>query len=269
MKTALKDALAYLWDGWGAAVGLLMLIALWELGHTVYGSFVLPAPIETVESLASLQEAGKLGPAAWTTALRAIGGFLAAGLVGSLFGIVAGLSMTSARAVRPIVTVLLGVPPIAWIVLALLWFGPGGMTPVFTVVVTALPITFAAAVEGSRTLDQGLEDMARVFNAPFLMVLWEVHLPHILSYLFPAWITALGMAWKVAVMAELMASDSGIGAEMALARVNLETGEAMAWVIAVVGLLLAAEYLVLEPIKRKIEPWRRTGQGRMRKMGGF
>lgn len=246
----------YLWEGWGAATGLLLLVAAWQLGHDTYGSFILPSPAESVAALLRMVEDGRAVPAAAATATRALAGFLLAGLVGSVLGVAAGLSMAAARAVRPVVTVLLGIPPIAWIVLALLWFGTGGMTPVFTVVVTTFPIAFAGAVEGTRTIDRGLEDMARAFGASGWLMLWDVHVPHILSYLFPAWVTALGTAWKVAVMAELLGSASGIGAEMAVSRVNLDTAEAMGWVVAVVVLLLAVEYLLLHPIKRRVERWR-------------
>ncbi|WP_245587876.1 ABC transporter permease [Desulfovibrio inopinatus] len=199
---------------------------------------------------------GVVLPAAARTAGRALGGFLIAGVVGSGLGVLAGLCPWLARALGPVVTMLLGVPPIAWIVLALLWFGTGALTPVFTVVVTTLPITFAVAVEGARTRDTGLEAMARSFNTPSTMLLWDVHLPHILSYLFPGWVTALGLAWKVAVMAELLASTDGIGANMAMARVNLDTADAMAWIVVVVGMLLFVEYGMLEPLQRRMEPWR-------------
>ena len=187
-----------------------------------------------------------------------LGGFAIAGLLGSGIGILAGLHPGLARTLKPVATLLLGVPPIAWIVLALLWFGTTGLTPVFTVVVTTLPITFAVAVEGARTRDKNLEDMARSFGTPRTMLLWDVQLPHILSYLFPGWVTALGLAWKVTVMAELLASTTGIGANLALARVNLDTAEALAWIIALVVMLLAVELLLLEPLQRRMEPWRKT-----------
>ncbi len=262
----MKDALAYLWGVWAAAAGLLLLIALWQAGHESYGSFILPSPSETFAALGRLAEDGRGLPAAATTGGRALAGFLLSAAFGTAIGIAVGRSPAALRAVRPVVTVLLGVPPIAWIVLALLWFGSGGKAPVFTVVVTSFPIAFAGAVEGARTLDRGLEDMARSFGTPLVMRLWDIHLPHVLSYLFPAWVTALGTAWKVTVMAELLGASDGIGAGLAKSRVNLDTAEAMAWTLAVVGTLLAVEYLVLHPLQRRMEPWRMAsvpqGQGR-------
>lgn len=254
--TFIKDTLAYVWSGWGPAASLLLFAALWEMGHQVYGSFILPSPIEAGQALLAMFEDGSGQDAAVLTAQRAIGSFLAAGFLGSILGISAGLSRTAARAMRPVVTVLLGVPPISWIVLALLWFGLGGASAMFTVLVTVLPITFAGAMQGTLTIDQGLEDMARTYRTPFWMMLADVHLPHVLSYLFPAWITALGMAWKITVMAELLSTDDGIGGAMALTRTNLDMAGTLGLILLLLAMLLFVEYAVLEPVKRWMEPWR-------------
>ncbi len=245
-------------DFWHPVLGIALFLGLWWVGSAYYGSFILPSPLEACTALWRLILEGDAITAALITAGRALGGFAIAGLIGSGVGILAGLRPGLAQTLKPVATMLLGIPPIAWIVLALLWFGTTGLTPLFTVVVTTLPITFAVAVEGARTRDNGLEDMARSFNTPRLMLLWDVHLPHILSYLFPGWVSALGLAWKVTVMAELLGSSDGIGANMALARVNLDTADALAWIIAVVIMLLAVELLLLEPLQRRMESWRKS-----------
>ncbi len=177
-------------------------------------------------------------------------------IVGSLIGTIAGLSTTLSMMVRPLVTILIGIPPIAWIVLALLWFGSADSTPIFTIIVTALPITFVAGVQGARTLDIRLNEMAKSFGASRWIIFYDVQLPHILSYLFPSWITALGTSWKVVVMAELLASNTGVGSGLASARVNIDTAATMAWIMAIVAVLLITEYGIFEPIKRRVEKWR-------------
>ncbi len=83
-----------------------------------------------------------------------------------------------------------------------------------------------------------------------------MHLPHVVSYLLPAWITALGISWKVVVMAELLAASDGAGAALAVSRAQLDMAGSMGWIVAVLGLLLGIEYLLLEPLKRTIERWR-------------
>ena len=253
---ALGAALTYLWSGWGAIASLLLFAALWEAAAQQYGSLILPGPRETLATLAHLWRQGVAQPELWITARRALAGLALAIAIGSLAGLAAGLSMTTAMVARPLVTLLIGTPPIAWLVLAMLWFGMGDATAVFTVFIACLPLVFAAGLQGGRTLDGQLRELARAYRLPPRMALTDVVLPHVLSYLLPAWITALGSAWKVVVMAELLSTRDGVGAALAVSRAQLDTATSMAWIVAVIALLLALEYLLLEPIKRQLERWR-------------
>lgn len=247
---------AYLWSGWGAIASLFLLLAAWEGVSLAYGSLILPDPAATFAKLRDLFASGAAWPELVTTARRAMAGLALAILAGSLLGLAAGVSMTASMMARPLVTVLLGMPPIAWLVLAMLWFGVGDGTPVFTVFVACFPVIFIGALQGTRTLDHHLKDMATVFRLPLRMKLFDLYLPHVVSYLFPAWITALGTSWKVVVMAELLSSSDGIGAALAVSRSHLDMEATLAWIAAVVLALLAVEYLLLEPVKREVERWR-------------
>ncbi|CAA7616220.1 ABC transporter permease [Magnetospirillum sp. SS-4] len=263
-------ALDYMWGGWGAASSLLLLTALWEAGHAAYGTLVLPSPRDTVASLWDMSAAGKVLPAILETSRNALGGFLSATVAGGILGGMAGASDMMRRLLQPIATLLLGIPAIAWVVLALLWFGGTGAAVSFTVLITTAPIVFAGAAQGARTLDGSLRRMARSFRVPATTLIRDVYLPHMLSYLFPALATGLALSWKVTVMAELLSGAGGIGDGLAVARVQVDTVKAMAWVLAVVGLLLAVEYLMLEPIRRHLQVWRREmpGSGDIQ-AGGF
>ncbi len=250
--------LTYLWSGWGALAVLLAAVALWEFAAAQVGPLALPPPMEAARALVRLAETGPLWDELAVTARRALLGLALSVGAGTLLGGVAGLSMTASMASRPLVTVLLGTPPIAWLVLALLWFGAGDGTPVFTVFIACLPVVFGAALQGTRTLDAQLRDMARAYALPWGMTLREVYLPHVLSYVLPAWITALGSAWKVVIMAELLSTPDGVGAALAVARSQLDTATVMGWIGAVVLSLLLLEYGLLEPIKRELERWRHS-----------
>lgn len=256
LRDALASTLAYLWSGWGAVTSLLLFCALWEFGGRVYGDLVLPGPIATFGRLADMFDSGMALPELTISARRTVYGLGLALLAGTGLGVLAGRSLTASMVSRPLVTLLLGMPPIAWLVLAMLWFGMGDATPVFTVFVACFPIVFAGAMQGARTVDNKLKDVARAYRLPWHMMVTDVYLPHVTSYLFPAWITALGTSWKVVVMAELLTTVDGVGAALAVSRAQLDTATSLGWIVAVLGLLLALEYLFLEPIKRRVERWR-------------
>ncbi|PLY11820.1 ABC transporter permease subunit [Sulfurimonas sp. CVO] len=259
MKFALKiikDFPAYLWSGWGAIASILLFIALWDVGNQMYGNLVLPSPLETFKTLNAMLHDESVINEINTTLYRASIGFGISLIFGTALGLLAGFFATASMMSRPIVTIFVGMPPIAWIVLAMIWFGMGDETVIFTVIVASFPIVFVGALQGTRTLDGDLKEMAESFHFPWHMRFFDVYFPHIFSYVFPAWVSGLGMAWKIVVMAELLATSNGIGASLAVARSQLDTPTALSIVVIMIGSLMFIEYIVLEPIKREVELWR-------------
>ncbi|MDP2894790.1 MAG: ABC transporter permease [Sulfurimonas sp.] len=252
----LKDFPAYLWSGWGAVASILLFIALWDMGNQIYGDLVLPSPLETFKTLNTMLHDENIINEIKTTLYRSSVGFGISLLFGTALGLLAGFFATASMMSRPIVTIFVGMPPIAWIVLAMIWFGMGDETVIFTVIVASFPIIFVGALQGTRTLDGDLKEMARSFNFPWHMKFLDVYFPHIFSYVFPAWVSALGMAWKIVIMAELLATSDGIGATLATARSQLDTPTALSIVVIMIGSLMFIEYIILEPIKREVELWR-------------
>jgi len=252
----IKNFPRYLWSGWGAIASIFLFIALWEVGHQIYGDLILPSPKETFLRMIQMLTEEDIWQEMQITLRRAIYGFLISIVLGSVLGLLSGLFVTASIMSRPIITILMGMPPIAWIVLAMIWFGMSDKAVVFTVVVASFPIVFAGALQGTRTLENHLNEMADSFNTPLLMKFTDIYFPHIFSYIFPTWIAALGMSWKIVVMAELLSTSDGIGAALAVTRSQLDTAGALALVFMMVGSLLFIEYLLMEPIKREVEQWR-------------
>ena len=252
----LKDFPAYLWSGWGAIASIFLFIATWDMGNQIYGDLVLPSPLETFQTLYLMLNDPNVITEINTTLYRASIGFGISLVIGSALGLLAGFFVTASMMSRPIVTILVGMPPIAWIVLAMIWFGMGDETVIFTVIVASFPIIFVGALQGTRTLDGDLKEMAESFKLPLHMKFFDVYFPHIFSYVFPAWVSGLGMAWKIVIMAELLATSDGIGASLAVARSQLDTPTALAIVVIMIASLMFIEYIILEPIKREVELWR-------------
>jgi NitT/TauT family transport system permease protein len=256
LKKIIRDFPAFLWDGWGAIAAIFLFIALWDLGSQLYGDMILPAPLRTFQTAITLFHDKEFLANLSLTIERVAVGFAVSLTVGTFLGLLAGFFITASITSRPIITILMGMPPIAWIILAMIWFGMGNMTVEFTVIVASLPIVFIGALQGTRTLEDKFDEMADTFKVPRMMKFTDIYLPHIFSYIFPAWVSALGMAWKIVVMAELLAASDGIGAALAMARSQLDTDTAMALVVIMIGSLMIVEYIFLEPIKREVEKWR-------------
>ncbi|MDV7143185.1 ABC transporter permease subunit [Tropicimonas sp. TH_r6] len=237
------------------ALGIGALLLLWELGHRRYGSLVLPGLDDTFAALLRLTRQGLVGPALSTTTFHASLGWGIGAIIGGGLGVLAGLRTPVRQALQPVSVILLGIPAIAWIVLALLWFG-GGWAVIFTVAVATGPVVFAAATQGARSLDGDLAQMARAYRTPPGAMFRDVHGPHMVGYLFPALATALGLSWKIAVMAELLSGSGGIGDGLAAARARVDTAETMAWIVVVVTVLVVVDQALLRRLQRRAELWR-------------
>ncbi|PVB62356.1 ABC transporter permease subunit [Labrenzia sp. 011] len=252
--------LEFLWSGWAGLAAMCLLAAVWQAGHEAYGPFILTSPVETLQAAAALASDPRAWALALTTLQRAVTGFALAALLGGGLGIVAGYSPATMRLASPLVTVILGVPPIAWIVLAMIWFGGSDATVRTVILIAALPVVFLGAARGILTRDRGLDRMAQAFGAGPLRRFLSVGLRQTTTTLFPGLALALGTSFKVAVMAELLANAGGIGGALADARTNLDIANALAWVIVSVGLLIAVEYTLIYPVKGELDRWRRAAQ---------
>ena len=259
MKTILKiirDFPWFLWSGWGSIASIFLFLDLWDFGNQIYGDLVLPSPKDVFIAMQVLFEDEDFLSDLYLTIQRGLFGFGISLSIGTILGLIAGYFITASVMSRPIVTILVGVPPIAWIVLAMIWFGFGDKTVIFTVVVASFPIVFVGALQGSRTLEGDLKEMMDSFGLSFWQKTKDLYFPHLFSYLFPSWISALGMSWKIVIMAELLSANDGIGAALAVSRSHLDTPTALALVCIMIGVLLFIEYVILEPIKKEVESWR-------------
>lgn len=213
-----------------------------------------------------MQAVGALAadPEAWAigglTLQRAITGFALVAAAGTALGVAAGYSPATLRLAGPLITVLMGVPPIAWIVLAMIWFGGSDATVRAVILISALSVVFLGAARGITTRDRTLDRMAEAFGAGPVRRFLTVGIRQTTTTLFPALALALGTAFKVAVMAELLANAGGIGGALADARINLDIAQALAWVTVAVALLIAVEYTLVHPAKAEIDRWRRAAQ---------
>ncbi len=252
----LKNYPAYLWSGWSSIACIFLFFALWDVGHQIYGSFILPSPSEVLVELWKMLHDKEVLANLWITTKRVFWGFGFSFVIGSSLGLLAGFFVTASLMSRPYATIFMGTPPIAWIVLAMIWFGLGDNTAIFTIIVASFPIIFIGALQGTRTLEGDLKEVCDSFKLPILMKFRELYIPHIFSYIFPAWISALGMSWKIVVMAELLSTNDGLGAALGVARAQLDTPVALALVLLLILALMFVEYAILEPIKREVEAWR-------------
>lgn len=234
----------------------MLFFALWFWAAYSYGSLILPSPLQTLERLIELLHTQNIRGALLDSGRRAFSGFALSLFAGTALGILAGLSHAMRSALKPLVIICMGIPPIAWIVLALIWFGLGDGTPIFTVFISTFPLLFTNSLAGMSTQDPHLKEMCRVFGLNRWQTMCDVVLPHLAAYIFPGAMIALASAWKVTIMAELFSASGGLGDQLAASRNTLDTSGTLALISIMTGILLIFQFCILEPVRRRIERWR-------------
>ncbi|MBV7377594.1 ABC transporter permease [Maritimibacter dapengensis] len=252
--------LDFLWSGWAGLAALSLLAAAWQAGHEAWGDFILPAPLETVGAAVGLLGDPDSLSLLLITAQRSLTGFAMAAGAGVALGLTAGYAPAVMRLARPLLTVVLGVPPIAWIVLTMMWFGTTGTTVAVAILIAATPVVFVAAAEGIATRDRELGHMAEAFGYGLLGRFLFIDLRQASRPIFPALALALGTSFKVAIMAEMLANAGGVGGALARARALLDVPQALAWVVLSVIALIVVEYGLVRPMEGELERWRRAAQ---------
>ncbi len=238
-------------------LGLGCVVALWHWLSSLYPSIIIPSIAETLDRLYLILFEENGGQHIWMTVQRAVVGFLASVSFGIGIGLIAGLNKQVRYFMTPLEQLMLSIPPIAWIVLALIWFGGEGITsPALTIFVSQFPVVYLSATQAVRTIDAQLLEMGRSFNLSPIEALIQIGGGHILSYTYPAITLTFGTSWKVGVMAEVLGANNGIGAQIANARVNLETADVFGWIIIAVGLYMICDKILIRPINTYNMKWR-------------
>ncbi len=247
------------------AVGILVLLALWHLTSRAYHlELLLPSPLAVfgnlVETLLLRQQRWLYGANIYAhlqaSLVRASAGFALAALWAIPIGLLLGRNTTLREFVGPVVKALYPIPGIAWIPLALLWFGLTDKAIVFVVFMSAAFPLYFNTESGARAINPVLVDAARCFGARGLTLFVRVIVPATLPSIITGLRVALGNAWRMIVAAEILAAQVGVGFILTEARFLFRAVDLMTVMILVSIIGYATEQLIVGTIERRtIEKW--------------
>ncbi|KQV12251.1 hypothetical protein ASC97_13925 [Rhizobium sp. Root1203] len=199
-----------------AALGLAgtcAALAIWELSARsgVIDPRVFPSPsIAIRETAERLDAATVLEHVGWSL-LRVLSGFLLGAAAGAFVGIAAGWYRLFGLVARPLIELLRPIPPLAWIPLAIIWFGLGEPSKFFIIFLAAFFPVVTAAYHGISNIDPILLRAARTFGLTGMPLLLRVAVPAASPDLATGVRIGWGLSFGVLVAAELIAADRGLG----------------------------------------------------------
>ena len=143
--------------------------------------------------------------------VRHTAGLVIALVLGSLIGLLMGRSRRATAFLGDFVIADLNMPYLLWALLWSLWLGFSFWTPVFTIVLAAVPFVITNVAEGVRNVPRDLLDMATSYGVDRRRVIRHLVVPSLMPFLFAGFRYALSLGWKAVVIAELFGSDRGVG----------------------------------------------------------
>jgi NitT/TauT family transport system permease protein len=183
----------------------------WHLAVVASGSDIFPTPGQVVAGAVELARKGVLLKYVVASLFRVATGYMLAVLVGIPVGLLLGWFGRARTAFNPAIQVLRPISPIAWIPVAILWFGVSDLAPIFLIFLASLfPVT-TAAMAAVQNIQLVYIRAARNFGIRGLALFKKVVFPAALPQILTGLRLALGVAWLVVVAAEMIAVNSGLG----------------------------------------------------------
>lgn len=219
-------------------------------------SVLLPSPLEVLRTFGEMLSQGQLWDHTATSLRRVAVGFSLALLVGVPTGLLMAFSSVAEGLARPLIRLVQPIPGVAWVPLAIIWFGLGDRAAYFIIAVGALFPLLLATFQGAREVDPVLVESTMTLGAQWHQVFLKVTLPSMVPHLVTGSQLAMGFAWRVVLAAEMVGVTSGLGYMLTLGR-GVGRTDITLLTMAVIGLLMTAmDSLVFTPLSARTSKWR-------------
>jgi len=196
---------------WPPLAVLLAVVAIWWYAVIATESLIFPTPAQVVTGTMELVEDGSLWEHIGASLMRVGVGFSLAILVAVPMGLWMGRVEGAFRTLNPVFQILRPISPIAWIPVAILWFGVGNASPVFLIFIAAVFPMIVQTAAGVHTIEKRYLRAAENFGVSRAKLFRQVIVPAVLPEIIVGMRISLGVAWLVVVAAEMIALRSGLG----------------------------------------------------------
>lgn len=243
-------------------LGLILpgaVLVLWQIfGQLGYISDLLfPTPLVILKAFVGLAQSGDLWDHFRISAVRALAGFALGGSLGLLFGMLVGLFAKVEKMLDPTLQMIRMIPSLAVVPLFILWFGIGEESKILLIAKGAFFPLYINTYLGIRNVDNKWFEVTRVLGYSRIQQIRRLVIPAALPNILLGIRLSIGLSWLGLVVAELIASTSGVGYMMSDARQFADTPVVFVGIIvfAVAGLI--TDYIV-RLAERRLLRWKES-----------
>lgn len=217
-------------------------LAVWWLLALIVGKeLLIPSPPLVVRTLLELVVTGAFWRYTALTLLRITLGLLLGIVLGILTALLTNRLSLLHALLAPAVRVVRATPVASFIILVLLWVA-NGRVPVVISALVVLPVIWESTAAGLRSVDRDLLEFARAYRLTRWDTWRRIVIPSMLPQLAAAVCTAIGLAWKSGVAAEVLClPKAAVGTQVYFSKLYLDTPALFAWTLVVVALSLTVE----------------------------
>lgn len=237
-------------------LGVLLLLGLWQIGSIYMHEVMLASPFQTFNELYKMIQTNVFWTACWITSKRAFIGILLGGIVGFIFGIIAGLNENIKNLLEPMRWMVMSISPIIVVGIAMMWFGIATQMVIFIAAFLLSPIVYVNTIKGMEMVDENIIEMANVYKFSVFQKLIHVYIPALIGPLAAAMTIVITSGMRIIILAEVLGANSGIGYEFSFANSDMNTPQIFAWLIVTLAFVGIAEYLFFKPIENYFLRWK-------------
>ncbi|MFN7225322.1 MAG: ABC transporter permease [Paracoccaceae bacterium] len=228
----------------------------WLLSWAKAEPRILPAPYEVLSVMWVEAKSGRLWHHMSATLIRVAFAFGFAMLLGTVLGILLGRMPRLNRWLDPWVTIFLNLPALVVIVLCYLWIGLNEVAAIAAVTINKTAMVLVTMREGARTLRPDLAEMAQVFRLTPMARLRHIVLPQLAPFFATSARVGLAIIWKIVLVVEFLGRSSGVGFQIHMKFQMFEIAAVLAYALGFVAVMLAVDYLIIQPMERRANLWR-------------
>ncbi len=246
-------------------LGAAILLALWTLA-SMTGLFgrvekdvsrmLFPLPWEVAKRLGEMLFSGYLLFNVWVSFQRVLIGFGIAVLIGLPLGIFIGMSENVRNLLYPIIRFVSPIPGVAWVPLAILWFGLGNRAAIFIIVMGSLSPIIVNTYQGVQNVDRRLIQVLEIMEASLWQQVRYCVIPSILPYVTAGFRLGLGFAWRVVIAAEMVGVPRGMGYVLSVGRNTGDTAVTLIVIITLGVVMMFMEEVLFRFLENRMSRWK-------------
>ena len=231
---------------------ILSICGFWWFIAKDLPDFVLPTPTDVLMSITTMLTDLNTLSHVFVSMSRVLAAVFIAALISIVLAVLSRFHIFFDTVIENnILIVLNSFPSVGWAILGVIWFSISNGTVIFIEIMIITPFCLINCLQGFRQMDQELQEMGKSFSRNALRIFFKLQIPLAIPFIIAGVRMSYGIAWKIAIVAELFGASSGLGWLLQQAQNQSDAQRVLAVCIVIVILFSIIDGLILRPIARR------------------